>query len=181
MVLEDSFNLKKLHCGSEEAFGFFYKKYYWLIYATAYSYAPRKEDAEDITCDVFATLWSKREEISIRQSVPAFLKTVAYHIAADYLKKRPVNVAFEEASCSVGETVSTAQIDAMRLAKGLTAEEFTVLYLRDVGELTFREIGKEIGRSGSAARDFYERSLKKAQEILGVMAPKKEPGGKPNG
>lgn len=66
------FNLTK--AGNEAAFTELYRRYWKRMFAMAYLRLDRRELAEDIVQDVFASLWNNREKADI-QNVEAWLAT----------------------------------------------------------------------------------------------------------
>jgi RNA polymerase sigma-70 factor (ECF subfamily) len=69
---------------------------------------------------------------------------------------------------SPSEALMAGEQDAaLRRALDELPEDYrTVIQLRNYGQLSFEEIGKQLGRSADAARKLWARALKKLQQIL---------------
>lgn len=69
------------------AFSLLYNRYWEELFITAVKVLRVKEEAEDIVQDVFISLWSRRNELSIESSLKAYLQTCIRYKAIHYIEK----------------------------------------------------------------------------------------------
>lgn len=75
---------------NERAFVMLYNRYWKKLYNTANYYLKNPAAAEEITHDVFVTLWEKRKSNKIEKFLPYLQATARYHVYK-YLKKSKTN------------------------------------------------------------------------------------------
>lgn len=67
--------LERLRDDQIEAFNILFTKYYQPLCSFAFSFSKNKADAEEVVSDLFYTLWKKRNDITIRTNLKAYLYT----------------------------------------------------------------------------------------------------------
>lgn len=82
--------LRHFAAGSEEAFTKIYGQYYFRVYTYAKRWLPEKQDAEDVTADVFTKLWYRRTSFANPESVVAFLFVAVRNACYDFLRRLQV-------------------------------------------------------------------------------------------
>lgn len=86
-------NLKK---GDRKAFEQIFKKYAERIYYFSIKYLKLKEDAEEITQEVFVRLWNRRFDLKTELSFSSYLFMIAKNAVIDMLRKRQKESLFNE-------------------------------------------------------------------------------------
>jgi RNA polymerase sigma-70 factor (ECF subfamily) len=81
--------------GHENAFENLLKRYYRAVYGLAFKYCRIKEDAEDITQEVFIILARKLNSYRYRSSFKTWLFRITINAATDFLRKRSRNRPYE--------------------------------------------------------------------------------------
>ena len=81
--------------GHENAFENLIKRYYRAVYGLAFKYCRIKEDAEDITQEVFIILAGKLQSFKHRSSFRTWLFRITINTATDFLRKRSRNRTHE--------------------------------------------------------------------------------------
>ena len=81
--------------GHENAFENLVKRYYRAVYGLAFKYCRIKEDAEDITQEVFIILARKLNSFRHRSSFKTWLFRITINASTDFLRKRSRNRSFE--------------------------------------------------------------------------------------
>jgi RNA polymerase sigma-70 factor, ECF subfamily len=74
--------------GQVNALGILYDRYSRLVYSIAYKILGSSEEAEDITQDVFLTLWRRNSYDPARGSLSSFLTTMTRSRAIDRIRSR---------------------------------------------------------------------------------------------
>ena len=157
------------------AFGALYRRYVDRIYRYVYSRVGRKADAEDLTAQIFTEAMEGLEGYRERGTFSAWLFTIAHRRVVDHYRRRrptqPLDAASEIEDGGpnlLAEVVREERLEHLApLVKGLDAEKQELLRLRFAGELTYREIGKIVGRSEGAVKMAVHRLLRRLEEAWG--------------
>lgn len=86
-ILTDEKTLvKALKNGDKAAFEKIFQIYHKQLYFFCYSFLNQKEDAENITQDVFVKLWIKRATLDCEKSFSGFLFTMTKNLALNHIR-----------------------------------------------------------------------------------------------
>jgi len=133
--------------GDAQAFEHLIKRHYMTVYKVSYKYCGVKEDAEDITQEVFVKLARKLKIFSQKSSFKTWLYRITINMAKDYSRKSATKrtyesaFAFESGSNNPGPT-GDEYLDAARLNKfidKLSQKQRTTVLLVFGEELSHRE------------------------------------------
>ncbi len=190
--LRDHIDLLRLRASRDpDAFARIYDRYVDAIYRFVSFKLPSKEDAQDVTADVFMKAWDHIRQDKPVENVRAFLYQVARNAVVDRYRRNhaesrggqttAVTFSLLEASSvsdaielgDEGRSADQAQAKAevallvRRLAR-LKDQYRDVLLLRLVDDLPFDAIASVMGVSAVNARVLYHRALKalKASETM---------------
>ena len=162
--------------GSDEAFGVLYLRHLDAIYRYIYFRVADKDEAEDLTEDVFFRAWEALGRYKPGQyPFTSWLYRIAHNITVDHHRKRPnATLADAEFQRDLSETGSTEQIvehnqDAQAIAnaiKRLDGEEQQVVILRFVEGLSHQEVADVIGKSNESSRVILHRALARLSRYL---------------
>ena len=97
-AVDESKILKKLKAGDEAALGWFIERYTGYVSSIVHSLigqAMSQADIEEVTADVFLSLWEGREKVRPGKLRP-WLSAVARHRALNRLRQRHMELPFEE-------------------------------------------------------------------------------------
>jgi len=72
--------------GDTGAFSAIYLEYYPTLYSFVKKFILEKEDAEDITADIFAKLWQMRDRFESIKNIEAFLYITGRNACLDFLR-----------------------------------------------------------------------------------------------
>jgi RNA polymerase sigma-70 factor (ECF subfamily) len=152
-----------------------YEEYYDKIAHYVYSHIGDREQAEDITSEVFlkalASLKSYRERgIPMR----GWLFRIAHNLTVDHLRKTnrrqtaQVDPEALVASDSPADTVErrTELERVVEAMNQLTAEQREVINLRFFGELTSREVSGIMDKSDGAVREMQRAAIEKLRLVM---------------
>jgi len=87
---DESFLFALLKQGDETAFEKIYKLYWVELYNAAYKRLPEKEKCQDIIQNIFADLWTRREEVDI-DNPTAYLHTAVRFQVLKQITRTPKN------------------------------------------------------------------------------------------
>lgn len=143
-----------------------YELHFYRVYAYVVRRVQSREDAEDITSDVFHQALAKIKDFEWR-GVPfsAWLIRIAANAMADRWKRveressRPTPDDFEDTRSSRDDIERQAAV--FQLVEGLPADQRRVVHLRFVEQKSIREIAQEIRRTEGAVKQLQFRALQK--------------------
>jgi len=78
--------VKALKNGDRVAFEKIFRIYHKQLYSFCYSFLNQKEDAENITQDVFVKLWIKRASLDCEKSFSGFLFTMTKNMVLNHIR-----------------------------------------------------------------------------------------------
>ncbi len=147
-----------------------YEDYNPMIYSAVWEIVRNREDAEDVTSEFFIRLWNVADTYRPGRGHRAWLLTIARNMALDYLRKR----RWEEPAEEIPETPNGQKafdegvVDAMSLAQALQTlkeDEREIVNLKIMGELTFREIARMLGKPQGTVAWCYRTAIRKLREV----------------
>ena len=94
MVHPSSF--EKIKNGDRTAFEEVFRQYYEGIHRFIWGYVQSKAVAEELTQDVFLSVWENRKQITIKKSIKAYLFRAARNKSIDWLRHKKVERKWEE-------------------------------------------------------------------------------------
>lgn len=119
MISNDAELLLKIRQKDRQSFEHLYKLYYKKLYLLSYQYVQHQEKAEEIVHDVFMKIWNAGAELTIRQSLGAYLSRSVINTALNMIKKdkRSENhiTRFQHSLDETDEPVDDAQLLEDRL------------------------------------------------------------------
>lgn len=160
--------------GKEKSLEILIKRYLRPIYGFVYRYVHNKQEAEDITQEVFIKMWRNLKTFDKSKNFRRWIFAVAKNTAFDFLKKKKAvqfsdlekkeNALVENFS---GQTLSPDELlekkDMMRkfmaIISGLLPKYREVLLLRHSEDLSFREISKRLNEPLNTVKSRYRRGL----------------------
>ena len=167
----DDARLVALAKSDREAFGALYERYLPKMYSYVYYRTGNRHDAEDLTAKVFTRALSHIGKY-VDRGLPfqAWLYRIAHNLVANWHRdqSRRKIIALED---YVGRALQADAPDAMaerqdeherllRAVRRLPAERQQLLLLKYIEGLPNREIGIIMGRSESAIKSLYHRTLR---------------------
>ncbi len=160
--------LKRIATGDRHAFEKFYNNYVKLAYSTAYSVTRNIFDAEDVTAEVFVTVWKKAYSYH-GGNATSWLCAIARNHALTFIKKREREKAVITDEISFGSYRIEEQVDDKALVNSaleiLNDKERETVLLINAG-LKHREIAEINGEPLGTITWRYNNALKKMREFL---------------
>ena len=145
--------IRKLINGDKIAFSHLFSFYKSQVLYYCVHFVKDKEIAEDITQDIFLTVWEKKEDIRIEQSFSAFLYTIARNRIYDIFRSLSArSVLYEKLIAQALEQLSPRQREIFELS-------------RNRG-LSHKEIAEQLGLSVYTVQDHIKNALEKIRAYL---------------
>lgn len=149
-------------------------QYRQRIYSFAHYSLRAREDAEDVTQDVFIKLWQHWRQID-HDRLSAWLMRVAHNTVIDHVRKsRTVRqhvddyaeVELQEANVSAAHELdrSALQRELQVAIKALDDPFRSIVILRDIQGLSYAEIEHILDMSASQVKVYLHRSRRKLRE-----------------
>jgi len=92
---QDGILLRKISEGNAQAFNTLYERYWEVVFTSAFKRLNNRDKAKDITQDIFANLWMKREALQI-ENLPAYLYTSVRNRVLNLFEKEKRYIPFEQ-------------------------------------------------------------------------------------
>ena len=173
----DALVVARIVAGDERALGIAYDRHASLVYGLARRVTRSETAAEDITQDVFATLWERPDRFDpARGTLRAFLGVMTHRRAVDWVRResaarsreerefrRSVDVTFDSSEVSVLDDSARrirACIDA------LPNEQRDAVMLAYFGGHTYREVADLLGVPEGTAKSRLRLALGKLSASL---------------
>ncbi len=162
--------------GDAEAFSRLYELYFAPIFRYIYMRTKIKDEAEDLTQEVFLKVFKSISAFQEKNQSPlAYFFTIARNIVIDHWRKKKEILIDEEIANKIPDDKRSPQdlieqnetAVAIRQAIGnLTEEQQDVIIMKFINDLSNREIAKLLGKSEEAIRQLQYRALKTLREYL---------------
>jgi RNA polymerase sigma-70 factor, ECF subfamily len=162
--------------GESEAFGLLYDRYQPQIYRFIYLKVGHREEAEDLTHQVFVNAWQNVEKYEFR-SLPfsSWLYRIARNQVVDYYRSYKGNkeqnletIAELKADHSIELTLDTSL--AFKKVQGaltrLNPDYQDILIMRFTEDMSPKEIAAALGKSVGAVKVAQHRALANLKELL---------------
>lgn len=173
--------VKEIQAGSQEAFGRLYDSYIDSIYRFIYLKTSPKEDAQDLTSQVFLRVWERLGRSGIR-NFRAFLYQIARNLVIDYWRERGQRSDVLGREADIAETAAIIEdkdqnleeklklaSDIAQVKKALDkvrGEHKDVIIWYYLDELSIPEIAQILGKSKGAVRVMVHRGLKALRAVM---------------
>ena len=173
----DSETLHRLKSGDVDAFEDIFRKYNGKVYHFALATLYDKSLAEDITQNVFISIWEHRRDITSEKNFQAYLYTIAKNMV--YRETEKMILAFryqdyvtqlllDEKDFSTEETIDAHSLEEviLRLIDKLPEARRKIFLLHFTEDLSNKEIAKRLSISEKNVEMQVRRSLNYLQRHL---------------
>lgn len=161
--------------GEASAFGLLYDKYQPQIYRFIYLKVGHREEAEDLTHQVFLKSWGNINEYSF-QGFPfsSWLYSIARHQVIDYYRTKKENLALEDIvelkteNPSYAEAIdSNSDIERVKKAiRRLNPQQQDVIILRFIEDFSLKEAAAILNKTENSIKLLQHRAIKNLKKIL---------------
>lgn len=165
-----------LQKGNNQAFDFFFNKYYPPLFAYARKMCNESFTAEEIVQQMFIELWEHKNNINIHTSVKAYLFRMVHNDCLDYLKKTSkssmlisnnLQVAFEP-NFEFYDTLIEAEFSVIieNVFSTLPEQCRIIFFLNRFEGLSYKEISHQQNISIKTVENQIGKALKIIREKL---------------
>jgi len=164
--------------GEASAFGALYDFYHSQIYRFVFIKVGRREEAEDLTHQVFMNAWTNIRSYKHRGfPFSSWLYRIARNQVIDYYRTRKGDVSIEQVDPEYFVAPVSAHFDlgnkmemdrVMLAIKELKPEYQDVIIMRFVEELSVKEVASAVGKSEGAVKLLQHRAIKELRDCLKI-------------
>lgn len=158
--------------GNQEAFNLIVKIYRMQVIAFIMKYVRNFDVAEDLAQDVFLYMLVNKKEYDFKYTLKTYLYTIAKCRAINYIKKNQKQVFFDENSILAEDDLDDILIQQenkkilLNAIKKLKEEYRVILYLREIKEFQYKEIGKILNKTIPQVKMSLYRARKALSKVL---------------
>ena len=160
--------------GEASAFGLLYDRYQPRIYRFIYLKVSHREEAEDLTHQVFLNAWEKIQNFKIRElnSFSGWLYQIARNKIIDHYRTKKISINIELIQISDNSSKEDGfdkNIELEKIRKAiakLNPIEQDVIIMRFIEELSPKEVASILNKSEVSIRLIQHRALKNLKKTL---------------
>ena len=150
----------------EKYFEILYKEYKDFVFKIVFSIIKNKDDAEDITQNIFMKIYKLPVEKLPTKNEPSWLYAVSKNETLNYIKSKKKDINIEELQICVEENNILDEIDFKRLIKRLDSEEELIVKLKTESNFTFKEIARVLGKNENTVKWKYYTAIHTLKILL---------------
>lgn len=166
--------------GKESAYKQIFTNYWDQIYSTALMFTKSKELSQDLTQDVFARIWIKKEKLKEVKDFKSYLFITARNVIIDRLRKRVFSESnefylseyFAETAPSPDDKVELKEMEEIIL-RGidiLPEQQRKAFYLSRIEGLRHDEIASRMGITRQSVKSYIVRAMCNLRKYLSEHA-----------
>lgn len=141
------------------------------IFAVAYHFLQRGDEAEDVVQDILVKLWQMREKLPPGDQLEPFILVMTRNLCIDRIRSNHNVVDFDD-NISEEETFEDDQLEqkdklklVLKLMKELPPDQQKVLKLKVFDELDNEQISKLLNIKEDNIRQLLSRARKRLKEL----------------
>jgi len=177
--------IKKIKQGSQESFRELVDAYKEMVFRICYGFVKSKEDAEDITQDVFFAIYKNIKGFKIESKISTWIYRIAVNLSLNHIRRRKFSRIFSRISLREENDSEMAEIPASRdfsadfkvitdekkkiinkALNRLPSNQRTAFTLCNIEGFTYEEIAEIMGCSTSAVESRIHRAKINLQKSL---------------
>lgn len=163
-------------------FGVLYDRYSKMVYNKCYGFAKSKDEAEDLTQDVFLMLFVKLASFKGKSKFSTWLYSFTYNFCVNYVnrnKQRKMSdnsISMEKAEYNLTEEIpdeSIYELKANKLSKAMeliSVEDKSILLLKYQDSSSIKELSEVLEIGESAVKMRLKRAKAKLLEIYNTIS-----------
>lgn len=148
------------------------------MFAVAYRYLQRADEAEDAVQDVLTRLWQMRDHLPPDKELPPYVLTMTRNLCIDRIRSRQtltedsVWVGMEQAATDDGASANEDGVEQkdrlrqlIRLIKQLPSDQQHVIRLKAMDDLSNEQIARITGWQPDNIRQLLSRARRRLKEM----------------
>ena len=177
--MDDSLCLRELSEGSYEAFDTLYMRYSPIVEQFVLSLLKRKEEADDITQNIFLKIWENRSSMSGVHSFRAYLFKMVRNAVYDTFSRRKPTSGLQD-SMELGDILRSEDMEGKISAKDLNMlmnmavenmpeQRRRVFRMSRRDGLSHKEISMQLGISTKTVEYHMAKALAELRKIISFL------------
>ena len=150
----------------EKYFEILYREYKDFVFKIVFVVIKNKDDAEDITQNIFMKIYKLPVEKLPTKNETSWLYAVSKNETLNYIKSKKKDINIEELQIYAKENNILDEIDFKGLIKELDTEEELIVKLKTEYNFTFKEIAKVLGKNENTVKWKYYSALHTLKILL---------------
>ena len=177
ILYSDEHLMQEIKADNMFAFDLLYKKYCKKVYKFGNSILKSTEEAENLTQDVFLSLWENRHKVEKDLSIKSYIFTITYNSAISTLRKKVRESEFVEYLKSLQEIREEPVYAGLeykeltnkleKIINELPRRQKEVYLMHRVEGLKYIEVAELLNISVNTIENHMSRALKTIREKLG--------------
>lgn len=176
IFIDDTELMDRLRAGDDLALKVIYKKYWSLLYNSAFNMLQDQQACEDIIQELFINLWNKREQIEIKASLKSYLfASVRYEVFRQVRHGSVREDIFENIQDRLQTPSEYGNIEHRELLSYVNSivnnlsEKCKVVYkLSREEQLSHKEIATKLDISTKTVENHLNKALRQLRISLGL-------------
>lgn len=162
--------------GDQSAYQQLFHHYWDHIYSTALMFTKSPELSEDLSQDIFARIWLKREKLAEVQQFDDYLFITARNLIFDHLRKKVFSGGYDEyfqeyfrdAALSPDQKLEFKEFEKsiQKAIEDLPQQQQTAFRLSRFQGLSHEEIARQMGVSRQTVKSYIVRSIVSLRKML---------------
>lgn len=169
--------ISEIKAGNLFCFDLLYEKYSRKIYSFAFSILKSREEAENVTQDVFLVFWENRLKIEKCSSIKYYLFTIAYHSSISIIRRKTRESQFLDYLLYVSESEQSANdieyedlaVKFEEILSTLPPRQKEIFCLHKREGLKYKEISEKLNLSVNTIENHMSAALKTIRTKLAVI------------
>lgn len=159
---------------NQTAYNKLYEKYYGLIYGVVFSILKNKDDAEDVTHEVFTKIYKLEPDNFPNECEASWLYTVSKNECFLHLRKIKPNIGIDEIyeipseSNDIDNIIDSEYYN--KLMSGLKEDEKMIVSLKVLSNFTFKKISQIMGVPIGTVQWKYYKAINSLRISIGSLA-----------
>ncbi len=173
---EEQFIFRRMAEGDEEAFRFFFEKYYDDMCNVVNMYLHDPVMAEEIVQDIFVLFWESRKKIAIQSSVKFYLFRMSRNKSLNHIRNQKCRLRIHEKLLKESETsyempenvVHTGFLnhEILQAVNSLPEKCREIYIMGKEDNLPYKEIARQMGISVKTVENQMGKAMKRLREHL---------------
>lgn len=165
--------------GNKAAFTEIYNRYKGLLYIHAYNRLRDQQEADDVVHELFAALWTKREQLVLKTHLSGYLYQAVRNRVIDIISHKKVASSYmtslqhfiNESEAITDHRVRENELTALieKEIGALTPKMREVFELSRKANLSHREIAVKLDLSENTVKKHVNNALKVLRSKLGIF------------
>lgn len=167
---------------SSHLFAVLYDRFSQFVYYKCYKFTNSKQEAEDLTHDVFVRLFDKLQTFKGHSKFSTWLYSFTYNFCVNYVKRNDykkkqrltivsdnVKDTIDESNFDGKDTAILASDKLYKVLEKINAKEKSILLMKYQEEMSIREIQKALNIGESAVKMRIKRAKQKVVDMYAVL------------